>query len=103
MPDTGTPPVRNNEMPATIELTPKVIINGETPKTATPTPLTKPTTSAAPRPARQPSTITNQIASGKSVSRATIASAEMTDVSATTAPTDRSKPPVTSASICPVD
>src|SRR5208282_33149 len=56
-PVTGTPPVRNNAMLAPTDWTPSVIIKGETPKIATPVPLTGPMTSATAIAPRQPATI----------------------------------------------
>ena len=53
-------------MPAATELTPRVMMKGETPKAATPMPLTRPISMAAQKPAAAPATITSQTASGKS-------------------------------------
>ena len=103
MPDTGTPPVRNSAKPKPIDCTPSVTMKGDTPITATPKPLTRPTTSPASIPQAQPTSTTIQAASGKAAPSACMASAETTEVIAITVPTERSKPPVTSASIWPSD
>ncbi len=78
-------------------------MKGDTPKMATPTPLTRPTLRPASMPQTQPPMMTSQAASGSAAPRCCMARAETTEVRAMTVPTDRSKPPVTSASIWPSD
>ena len=101
MPSTGTPPVMKSAMPAPTDCTPSVMMKGDTPKRATPTPFNTPMAVAASNPAPVPRGITKNAAFGKAVARDTMAVAEITEVSATEVPTARSKPPVTSTSIWP--
>lgn len=86
-----------------MDCTPSVTMKGDTPTTATPMPLTRPTVSPASNPHAQPAITTTQVASGSAAPRACMASADTTEAMAITVPTDRSKPPVTSASIWPID
>ena len=90
-------------MPKPIDCTPSVTIKGDTPMNAMPMPLTNPTVRPASMPHRQPTMTTTQVASGNATPRLCIAIADTTEVIAMTVPTDRSKPPVTSASIWPSD
>ena len=103
MPYTGTPPVRYSAAPKPTDAIPKVIINGDTLNTATPMPLMTPMTVPAAMPTNEPSAIASHTASGINACAATMAVAPTTEVSARTVPTDKSKPPVTIANICPND
>ena len=89
-------------MPKLIVAVPSVIMNGETLNTATPTPLTTPTKVPAPMPARIPNVRVIAVASGWAAWSGAMVSAVITEVMATILPTERSKPPVSSASICPM-
>jgi hypothetical protein len=88
-------------MPKPTEAIPKVMMNGETLNTATPMPLHTPTSVPAAIPARQPSATASHTLSGEPAVTPAMALAPTTEVSATMVPTDRSKPPVSSASIWP--
>ena len=90
-------------MPKLIVAVPSVIMKGETPNTATPMPLTTPTRVPAPTPARIPNVSVIAVASGCAVASGAMVSAVMTEVMATILPTERSKPPVSNASICPIE
>src|SRR5436305_641662 len=89
-------------MPKPIEARPSVIMNGETLNSATPTPLTMPIDSPARKPASMPPAIASHAMSGWAAKIVDMASAPTTEVTASMVPTDRSKPPVRSASICPI-
>ena len=78
-------------------------MNGETLNRATPIPFTTPTDVPAATPAMMPIRIASPTASGMAAKAAAIAVAPTTDVSARMVPTERSKPPVSSANICPID
>ncbi len=99
IPYTGMPLVIYSAMPKPTDAMPNVIMKGDTLNTATPMPLVTPTSVPAAMPARQPSVIASHTLSGEAVETAAIAVAPTTEVNATMVPTDRSKPPVSSASI----
>ena len=90
-------------MPKPIDAMPSVIMNGETLKSATPMPLTMPIESPAPKPASRPSATASATASGIAACAAAMAVAPTTEVIASVVPTERSKPPVSSANICPIE
>ena len=88
-------------MPKPTDAIPRDIMNGETLKKATPMPLHTPIAVPAPIPAKKPTAIASQTASGAAAWTPAIARAPTTEVRARIVPTERSKPPVTSASIWP--
>ena len=79
-------------MPKPIDAMPSVIMNGETPASATPAPLAMPMSMPAPTPASIPTAMLRTIASGKAAYMAAMAAAPNTDVTARIVPTDRSNP-----------
>ena len=77
-------------------------MNGETLKMATPMPFTTLMEMPAAKPPSMPRMMASQTMSGMAVKAAAMVMAPTTDVSARMVPTDRSKPPVRSASIWPI-
>ena len=80
-----------------------VIMKGETLRTATPMPLTTPMAVPAPSPARMPRPMARPTALGWLATVAAITLASTTLVMARITPTERSKPPVRRATICPME
>ncbi len=78
-------------------------MNGETFSTATPSPLATPMAVPAPRPARMPSVMATPTAFGSPATAEAITLASTTLVMARMTPTERSKPPVSRAIICPIE
>ena len=69
-------------------------MNGETPKTATPVPLTSPITSEIAIAPRQPAAMISPTVSGMAAITEIMIIAEITEVRAIVVPTERSNPPV---------
>ena len=103
MPYTGTPPVMNSARPKPIDAMASVIMNGDTLRTATPSPLAMPMLVPAPSPAMMPRVMARPTAFGEPATTDAIAFADTTLVMARMTPTERSKPPVNSASIWAMD
>jgi hypothetical protein len=89
-------------MPKPTEAIPKVIMKGETLKTETPMPLTTPMAVPARKPASTPSTIASKALSGTAANTPAMTVADTIEVTANIVPTERSKPPVSRANICPM-
>ena len=90
-------------MPKPTDAIPKVIMNGDTLNTATPMPFTTPMPRPEARPAAMPRVMDKVTVSGNAVLAMAITVAVTTEVTATIVPSERSKPPVKRASICPMD